>query len=1030
MMKLKRLLPLVIFLPNVYAGQISLCDSSKGLELVNQNSFSQAQVEMILKGCDKVSPNDPQVLLLHGLLARRQALNNNNYLPAIEWLEKARTIAPANLTINQELAATYELSNNLTEALSLYKLILSKDDTNRLALLGIARIYRIQKQFDQALPIYQNLLAKAPHDTEALNGIAWIKAAQNDLLAASNLFQESLQIQPGNQEALLGLNAIKQTTAETQKIKEQCNVSVGLILVSKTPPPASEIQAILANCKKNHIDTTETQLLEGLLARHQALTSHDFSEAIIWLQKAMNSAASTDKGPAIELAVTYEWAKQLPKAGAIYDYILAYDPTNRAATLGKGRVLRLEQNYSEAANIYLRLLQNNPRDIDAINGLGWIEFSQKNFSKAKDYFNQTLAIQLTNTEALQALNQIRAAQLTPPVYSPCALDNGLKLVNSKTPPVADIEAILQQCENAHFEDTNVALLRGLLARHQARATKNYQQAIFWLQRAMQSAANINKTPALELALTYEQAGQQKEANTIYQQILRQEPDNKAALLGSARILRANNKPQQAQLIYTYLLSKNPNDTDALNGMGWIELAKNNLPRSIHFFESSLKIMPTNEEAKIALKKITYLKTHPTVAAKPLCDANQALILLNQTKPDWMAINKILFQCDKKMPSDTTTLMLHGLLARYQAKKSNDYKEAIAWLKLAAQSASPDNKMPLFELAVTYEWASQPQKALVIYQQLLFRQPDNLTALLGQARVLRALYLIKPSVAVYEKILKTNPNNVEALNGLGESKFTNYELDTARTIFNKVLTIDPQNKDTQRNLSLLNNTTKSILGITQGHYSVPPETSDGTNLFYFRNLNATDALTIYATHNTRQIESGFSSGPTLLPNNSLLLGYQRQIPNQYGWQASYDARQHNSLPFEHRAYGSTNLFLSKNFQWFNALRLAFPSPWNAQLLISGVTAYTPLPFNVTVTGFWAFQQIGGKSESYALDFSKEFSNRLFYDIGPSYLPREKSWEIHGRLILPTFKNQAFVAEYSHYVFNRSTFATAGWRFYWA
>ncbi len=272
--------------------------------------------------------------------------------------------------------------------------------------------------------------------------------------------------------------------------------------------------------------------------------------------------------------------------------------------------------------------------------------------------------------------------------------------------------------------------------------------------------------------------------------------------------------------------------------------------------------------------------------------------------------------------------------------------------------------------------------------------------------------------------------MQALTGLGEVYLTNYQFDEARGTFNSVLAQDPANPQARDDLKLLNLATKNILDLSVGDYSVPPEHANGFNMNYLRNLNATDVLNLYATHNTKQIGYNFGAGPTLLPNNSLLVGYQRLIPKNYGWQLSYDARQHDHLPFEHRLFGGANYFLAKNLEWTGGFRWGFPYPWNTQLLISGLTAYTSLPVNVTVTGFWSYQQIGGYSSSYALDFGKEYYSHLFYNLGSAYLVEQKSYEVHGRLILPVFKNQALIAQGSHYFFNNSNFVTVGWRVYWA
>lgn len=1030
-MKIIYLILLSFFMQTVHPEPVLLCDVSKGLDLINQETFSPSQIEMILATCDKVSPNSASVLLLHGLFARQKAQQDKQYTQAIQWLEKANAVSPDDLSIRLELATTYEMANQLAKALQLYQQILSEDPQNRAALLGEARVLRLESQFNLAATIYQNLLKNSPHDVDALNGMGWVKSAEKDLTAANQFFQETLNIQPENQEALLALNKIKQTLSQQSGSSPLCNASKGLILLNQDHPSFTEIKNILNFCTLNKIDNSETQLLQGLLARKHK----NYNEAIFWLKKAMQSAAKNDYAPALELALTYEWFQQLANASLIYRSILHQAPENRAALLGQARVYRLEKNYSSAFNIYQALLKKNSKDTDAFNGLGWLHFAENNYQAAIKYFQNTLAIQPLNKEALIALSQIREAQSHPlNLTSACQINEGLKLVNQKTPALADIETIINHCEQEKPQGFEVALLRGLLARYEAQRSKNYDEAISWLQKAMRSAEPKNFIPALELGVTYEWANQPKKAQIVYDQVLSEDKNNRAALLGEGRVLRRLALYEQASLVYQQLLEKNQQDIDAINGLGWVEFAKNNFNQATEFFKNSLKIQPKNEEAILALKQIFEAKRQQLAAtpAPILCEADEGLMLLNQSNPPIAQIEAILARCDRYTTNFTSNLMLHGLLARYEARNNKNFKQfkiAIAWLKFAMETAEPGNLMPAMELAITYEWALEPRKALLIYQKILAKKPGDRTALFGEARVLRELSQVRDAMLIYQHLLRNTPTDIEALNGLGETLITNYELKKARQVLKESLTLNPYNKQTLTDLNTLDKTTKNILGLTKGHYVVPPRSSDGINLFYFRNLNATDGFTLLATHNTAQIESNFAAGPSLLPNNSLLLGYQHIVPNRYGWQFSYDARQHNGLPYESRVFGSTNVFVARNLQWFGGLRVDFPRPWKTQLIISGLTVITPLPVNISLTGFWAFQQIGGYSASYSLDFSKEVNNRFFYDIGPSYLERQKSWEVHGRLIFPIFKNQALVAEGSHYFFNRSTYLTGGWRVYW-
>lgn len=799
-----------------------------------------------------------------------------------------------------------------------------------------------------------------------------------------------------------------------------CDAGKGLELLNQETYLPAQIEMILNSCDKVSPSSPQVLLLHALFARKK----EHYDEAISWFNKAIDLNPK-NQSLILELASTYDTAKRYEEALHYYQIVLMKEPLNRAALLGKAGLLFKEGKYSQANATYQMLLLANSEDIDALNGLGRVKLAEKDLNSAKLYFEKSLKIDPNNIEAINALANLQKEPSHLNLL--CNSMEGLILLNQAKPNNAEIEKILAQCALNQIDNSQTALLKGLLARK----NKNDQVAIFWLDKAVHSSEKNDFTAKLELALTYEQQKNNDKAYTIYQGILLDDKSNKPALLGEARILRAQSKLEEATLIYKEILAKNAKDIDALNGLAWTELANANFNSALKLFEQSLQIEPQNEEAKTGIKQVAEAKLTGSLnqALPLLCEADEGLILLNQANPPIEKIKGILGKCDRNTPNNTSALVLHGLLERHFALKTGDYHLAIAYLQKATKTAEPSNHMPINELAVTYEWSHRPKDALAVYQKILDNNPNDRVALLGKARVLRSLYEIAPSVAIYQSMLKKAPKDPEALTGLGETFLTNYEFEKAKNLFNEALIIDPQNPQAKTDLMILNKATRNILAITGGHYSVPPKTADGINVFYFRNLNATDGLTILATHNNRQIESGFGVGPTLLPNNSLLVGYQHIIPNDHGWQLSYDARQHNALPFEHRLFGSTNWFLNQNLEWFGGMRWVFPRPWNTELLISGITAYTPTPFNVTLTGFWSFQQIDGYNSSYALDFSKEYDTHLFYGFGPSYLPEQKSWEIHGRVILPLFGNAALVAEGSHYFFNNSTFITAGWRFYW-
>lgn len=427
--------------------------------------------------------------------------------------------------------------------------------------------------------------------------------------------------------------------------------------------------------------------------------------------------------------------------------------------------------------------------------------------------------------------------------------------------------------------------------------------------------------------------------------------------------------------------------------------------------------------------IIFVTTSVIAEAEPLCCANQALTILCAPNPSMSEVYKLLAQCDKQTPNDVQTLLLHGLVARKEALVNKNYTVAIYWLEKAKAVAPPGDNCPALELALTYEWALQFCKAQQIYDAILIKDPASHPALLGSARIALAQYKIRQSKCIYQKLLLQNAQDRDALNGLAQVQQANKEFCAAQVNYHKVLNINPTDQDAQAGLARLKDDTKYRLDIFGGQYSVKGQNSYSSNVNLYAGINATDQILLLLNNNTQQLQLGFINDPTILPNNSVLLGFQRQIPNAYGWGVSYDYRQRDGFTTESRIAVNGNVYLTPQLQWFGGARDGFPSPWNNKLGYSGFTLFTHLPWNYTVTGFWGQQQIGGFSSGYSFDLSKEFVSGTFYNAGAAYSPTQTSWDIHGRIGYAVTKHQSVLVSYEHYFYNTTTYFTMGWRVCW-
>lgn len=818
-----------------------------------------------------------------------------------------------------------------------------------------------------------------------------------------------------------------------------CDANQGLAWLNQTNPPLAKIKSLLAACDQSMPNEEQVLLLHGLLARKEGMSDNQYRQAISWLEKAQAKAPRTDHIPAMELAVTYEWANQPNKAHAIYVQILANSPDLRPAQLGLARTATAMHDLEPAQALYKKLLTVNPQDIEALNGMGRVLMAAKEYTEASAYFQHVLSLQPNNNDAQIGLQQVQrlanqAIQLDStitPIFT-CDSTEGLKLINQPSPPLLLVQQILLNCDREQDNRVQVLLLHGLTER----AQKNYPQAIKWLKKAKAVASPDNPTPALELAVTYEWSHLYLTAQSIYEGLLASKADLRPALLGKARIDLWQRNNSAAQLIYTDLLRKDPHDVDALNGLARVQMAEGNYNVAANYLTQALQLQPNNQDAQIGMQQTNAAKSASQIAksapaasvpikASP-CDPARGLVLVNAKQPPLKAVQQLLNYCDNLKPHDPQVYLLHGLLARSQ----KDYPAAIRWLAQAKKAAPSNDPIPTQELALTYEWALQLKSAQALYQELLRKNPKSRPALLGAARVNTAEYHIHSASLIYSQLLTSNPKDLDALNGMGRLQMTDKNFTQARSYFNQALQLKPQNSDSILGLAQLNNSTRYMASFNQGQYRVQGQQSDSSVLYGYADINATDRIIGIASHNSKQLQLDLTVAPGVLPNNSIFLNYQRQIPGKYGWGVSYDVRQHNSLPVESRAGGTGNIYLLSALQWFGGFWAGYPSPWNNQLYFSGLTYYTKLPVNVSLTGFWGNQELGGQTATYALDLSKELANSAFYNLGASYNTTQKFWGYHGRIIWPTFKHQAIEGSIEHYNFNAITIFGVGWRVYWA
>ena len=140
-------------------------------------------------------------LLAQGVQARAQ----RDFLRAEQLMQSASAISPADPRARLELAVTYEWSDRLAEAKTVYEALVAAQPGNASAQLGLARVLRWRWDFVSSRRLYNSVLAQpqatAPMRLEAELGLVQMDRLDMRLESAQQRLDDVLAANPDSVEA-------------------------------------------------------------------------------------------------------------------------------------------------------------------------------------------------------------------------------------------------------------------------------------------------------------------------------------------------------------------------------------------------------------------------------------------------------------------------------------------------------------------------------------------------------------------------------------------------------------------------------------------------------------------------------------------------------------------------------------------------------------------------------------------------------------------------------------------------------------
>ncbi len=129
-----------------------------------------------------------------------------------------------------------------------------------------------------------------------------------------------------------------------------------------------------------------------MLEASQSLTAaRNFPEAISWAQEFLRFEPNSTPGLLV-LANALFMAQRLEECGPVVDRVLKVEPDNPAALLLKANNTYLLGDNAQAEQILLKLLDRNPKDVDAAYTLGRIYYMENRADYAMGQFQRVIRL--------------------------------------------------------------------------------------------------------------------------------------------------------------------------------------------------------------------------------------------------------------------------------------------------------------------------------------------------------------------------------------------------------------------------------------------------------------------------------------------------------------------------------------------------------------------------------------------------------------------------------------------------------------
>ena len=541
-----------------------------------------------------------------------QALTASNRFPeaeklAMQMIDKDKGYS----TIYDVLYVEYVRLNRMDDAERLLKLKVANNPKNTAFLMQLATFYEAAKRQADAEAVIRDMTNEKEHPDGHLLAGDFFFYRLHDLDRARAEYQAAMKAFP--KDKAIYEKRLIEMDAKTGDVSSANGLLAGVLKDNPKDSDALGMQAALKlssgdrnqiNAAVSDFQSLVTKNPENFQLRYNLATAlhqkGDDEQAIVQLQEALKRRPDYLRARVL-LATLYQARGESPKALEAANEIIAQSNNNIQGHLVRARALLDTHNQDQARKELDYIVKTFPQNVEARYEVGHLDFVEKDYKSSAEVFGKLYKENPKDHRGLAGVVETLAAE----GHMPEAVAEMNKAIAAE-PDKQDLKLFMANLEvrNKNY-DHAIQLYQGLLAQDQKNADllnrlgetyrlKGDMNMAIDKFRAASQAAPSDPMPLLRLAMTLQTVDRNDEAEPIYAQVLKLQPDQAVALNNLAFLKADKGKDlEEALTMAQRAKQKAPNSKDVADTLGYIYVKKNLSEEAVHVFQDLVAKDPGN-----------------------------------------------------------------------------------------------------------------------------------------------------------------------------------------------------------------------------------------------------------------------------------------------------------------------------------------------------------------------------------------------------------------------------------------------------